>query len=185
MRDSLRAEAAAHGNEYMLERLRIIDPVTANRLHPNDLNRIIRAIEVHAITGLPISHFHLTAGSVKTAHDVRILGLTMPRAVLYERIEHRIDCWLEQGLVEEVRGLLNQGYSRDLPAMKGLGYKHISGYLEGEYDLDFAIAMLKRDTRRYAKRQFTWFRGVREVQWIEIDGRSAGEVARQIAQMIA
>lgn len=179
-RERLIAEAAQFGNEALLERLRAADPETAGRLHPNDQKRIIRALEVHALTGMPISHFHRTAGTTEVAYHVRLFGLTMSRPALYASIETRVDKQIESGLVEEVRGLLEKGYSPDLPAMKGLGYKQVAGYLRGEYDLRTAIDLLKRDTRRFAKRQFTWFRAEPGIQWIDVEGRSTSQVADEI-----
>ncbi|MHB0913234.1 MAG: tRNA (adenosine(37)-N6)-dimethylallyltransferase MiaA [Armatimonadota bacterium] len=183
LREQLAAEAAEFGNERLLERLRAVDPQTAARLHPNDLKRIIRALEVHAHTGKPISHYHETAGAVEVSWHVRLFGLTMPREMLYERIERRVDEQIEVGLVEEVRVLLTE-YDPESPAMKGLGYKEIVGYLRGEYDLATAVNLLKRNTRRFAKRQFTWFNADSRIVWIDVAGRATGEVAGQIADML-
>lgn len=184
LRERLKTEASQFGNEVLLERLRAVDPETAGRLHPNDQKRIIRALEVHATTGLPISHFHRTAGTTKVAYHVRLFGLTMSRPALYAGIERRVDGQIEAGLVEEVRGLLENGYSPELPAMKGLGYKQIAGYLNGEYDLQTAIDLIKRDTRRFAKRQFTWFRAEPGIHWVEVENRNAGEVADEIISLL-
>ena len=184
LRERLKREAAEFGNERLLERLRAVDPITAGRLHVNDLKRIIRALEVHMLTGLPISHFHRTAGVTDVAYHVRLFGLTMSRSALYERIERRVDEQIEAGLVEEVRGLLDKGYDPELPSMKGLGYKQITGYLVGDYGLQTAIDLLKRDTRRFAKRQFTWFRADPRVCWVDVENRSASEAAAEIASLL-
>jgi len=182
LRESLRSEAAEFGNKHLLERLRVVDQITAERLHENDLNRIIRALEVHTLTGIPISHFHSTAGTSESAYCIRLFGLTMSREAIYKRIEQRIDEQIASGFVDEVKGLLDKGYSVDLPSMKGLGYKQIAGYFAGEYDLQTGIDLMKRDTRRFAKRQFTWYRAVPGVHWIDVEGRSADQVAEEIAR---
>ena len=184
LREQLKAEAEQFGNEYLLEKLRTVDPVTAARLHINDLKRIIRALEVHILTGHPISHFHETAGTMDVAYDVHLFGLTMDRNALYERINLRVDEQIKEGLVEEVRGLLKKEYSPELSSMRGLGYKQIIGYILGEYDLDIAIDLLKRDTRRFAKRQFTWFRADPSIRWIDVEGRNAVEVANEISALL-
>jgi len=184
LRERLKAEAAEFGGEYLLERLRAVDPVTAARLHAKDLKRIIRALEVYALTGLPISHFHKRAGAAEAAYRAALFGLSVSRPALYKKVEDRVDQQIAAGLVEEVRGLLNRGYSPDLPSMKGLGYKQIAGYLLGDYDLQTAVYLLKRDTRRFAKRQLTWFRADPGIRWIDVEGRSAPEVAAEIVNLL-
>ncbi len=181
LRDRLKEDAERSGGECLLEQLRAVDPTSASRLHPRDLKRIIRALEVFQATGRPISYFHETMGTVEVAYGVKMFGLTMSRPALYERIERRVDGMIEAGLVEEVRRLLDQGYDPGLPAMKGLGYKQIAGYLLGEYDLRTAVELLKRDTRRFAKRQLTWFRADPGIRWLDVEGRSAEKVAETIA----
>ena len=185
LRDHLRAEAAKLGNEQLLERLRVVDPITAGRLHANDLKRVIRALEVHSLTGFPISHFHKTARTTEPTYHTCLFGLSMSRPALYEQIERRVDEQIEAGLVEEVRGLLDKGYTPDLPSMKGLGYRQIAGYLAGDYDLETATDLLKRDTRRFAKRQITWFRSDPRIHWIDVEGRTKGDVADQIVGLLA
>ena len=184
LRERLKADAARHGNEHLLERLRRVDPVTAERLHANDQKRIIRALEVFELTGTPISELHRTAGATRVPYDVRLFGLTMSRETLYERIERRIDEQIASGLVEEVRMLLDRGYNRDLTSMKGLGYKQIASYLVGDCDFETAVYLLKRDTRRFAKRQFTWFRADDRIQWLDVENHAAREVAEMIAGLL-
>lgn len=184
LRERLRAEAAEFGGERLLERLRAVDPITAERLHPKDLKRIIRALEVHMLTGLPISHFHKIAGTTEAACHVALFGLSVSRPALYENIEDRVDRQISASLVEEVRGLLDKGYSPNLPSMKGLGYKQIVGYLLGDYDLKTAICLLKRDTRRFAKRQLTWFRADPRICWIDVERRSVCDVAAEIVSLL-
>ncbi|HUV05472.1 MAG TPA: tRNA (adenosine(37)-N6)-dimethylallyltransferase MiaA [Armatimonadota bacterium] len=184
LRERLRAEAAEFGGERLLERLRAVDSITAERLHPKDLKRIIRALEVHMLTGLPISHFHTTAGTTEAAYHAALFALSMSRSALYSNIEQRVDQQIDAGLVEEVRGLFNEGYSPDLSSMKGLGYKQIAGYLLGDCDLETAIRLLKRDTRRFAKRQLTWFRADPRIRWIDVEGRGAPDVAAELASLL-
>lgn len=183
-RERLMAKAAELGGEYLLEHLRQIDPITAARLHPNDVKRIIRALEVYEQTGKPISHFHAVAGTHEVKYDVELFGLTVSREVLYKRIEDRIDEQIEAGLIDEVGRLLEKGYTLDLPAMKGLGYKEIAGYLLGNYDLETAVYVFKRNTRRFAKRQLTWFRADDRIRWVDVEGLTAVDAAERIAGML-
>ncbi|OPA74804.1 tRNA (adenosine(37)-N6)-dimethylallyltransferase MiaA [Paenibacillus selenitireducens] len=159
--------AEKHGAIALHDKLKAVDPVTADRLHPNDQRRIIRALEVYHLTGAPLSE--QLAGQTKTSpYDLCIIGLTMERALLYQRIEQRIDEMLEEGLVLEVDRLLKKGFTRELVSMQGLGYKEIAAYLEGECSLDEAVTLLKRDTRRFAKRQLSWFRHMKEIHWVDV-----------------
>ncbi|MBI2123470.1 MAG: tRNA (adenosine(37)-N6)-dimethylallyltransferase MiaA [Armatimonadetes bacterium] len=136
-------------------RLQAVDPVAASRIHPNNVRRLIRALEVYEHTGRPISELQRTTNVIGS---VRRIGLTMDRDELYRRIDARIDGQMRAGLVEEVRRLLETGYDRRLPAMQGLGYKEIVAYLDGDVSLEESVRVLKRNTRRFAKRQYTWFR---------------------------
>lgn len=182
LRERFRAEAESLGNMHLFERLKAVDPVTAGRLHPNDLKRVIRALEVYELSGVPLSqHRSLKCGP---GCDVALFGLTMSRQALYKRIEQRVDEQIARGLLDEVKSLLEKGYSPDLPSMKGLGYKQIAGYLRGEFDLDQAIQLIKRDTRRYAKRQFTWFKSDPRIQWIDVEDKSTSEVADEIVTKV-
>lgn len=159
--------AEQFGAEALHDKLKEIDPITAERLHPNDQRRIIRALEVFHLTGQPLSE-QLGRQTKTSPYDLCIIGLTMDRALLYKRIEARIDEMLEQGLVGEVEQLLKRGYSRSLVSMQGLGYKEIASYLEGECTLEEAVVLLKRDTRRFAKRQLSWFRHMKDIHWIDV-----------------
>jgi tRNA dimethylallyltransferase len=178
LRQQLEQIAREKGNVYLHRELAKVDPETAGRLHPNDLKRVIRALEVYSQAGAPMSELvERTKRSEPRYPDALQFGLTMDRKLLYQRIEDRVDRLITDGLVGEVAGLLDQGYDVDLPAMQGLGYKEIVGYLKGQYDLEFAVELLKRDTRRFAKRQFTWFRADARVQWIDVDNLPVSEVA--------
>jgi tRNA dimethylallyltransferase len=184
LRERLREDANRLGNQALMDRLAQVDPPTAARLHTNDLNRIIRALEVYELTGMPISHFHQSAPRRPVPYESRLFGLSLNREVLYKRIEDRIDEQIACGFVEEVRGLLESGYSPTLPSMRGLGYKQIAGYIIGEYDFVTAIDLFKRDTRRFAKRQLTWFRADPRIHWIDADGKTAIELASEITSML-
>lgn len=168
-RKDLLREAEEHGTSKLHERLRQIDPGTASKLHPNDKRRIIRALEVYKYTGMPISSFHRIGQSRKSVYNLLMFGLVLEREKLYKRIEQRVDRMIQEGLVEEVRGLLNKGLSTELSSMRGLGYKEIIKYLEGEMPLDQAVDILKRNTRRFAKRQMTWFRRDNRIKWLNPD----------------
>ncbi|MGO4544840.1 tRNA (adenosine(37)-N6)-dimethylallyltransferase MiaA [Paenibacillus sp. 2TAB23] len=159
--------AAEKGVEMLHARLAAIDPPAAERLHPNDLRRVIRALEVFHMTGQTFSEQQ--AGQSKVSpYELCIIGLTMDRAELYRRIEQRVDLMMEQGLVEEVRLLLDRDMPPAAVAMQGLGYKEIAEYLHGNCTLEAAVERLKRDTRRFAKRQLSWFRHMNDIHWIDM-----------------
>lgn len=166
-RSEQEAYAEAHGAEALHARLVAVDPASAERLHPNDRRRIIRALEIHHQTNVPLSA-SLAGQKKESPYDLCLIGLTMDRQILYKRIEDRIDQMLAEGLVAEVQGLLEKGYGRSLVSMQGLGYKEIAAYLEGETTLAEAVVLLKRDTRRFAKRQLSWFRHMKEIQWVDV-----------------
>lgn len=168
-RSQLQEKAISLGNEYVHNMLKEVDPVSYDKIHPNNLKRVIRALEYYRETGNPISVHNEIESQKESQYNLAFYVLNMNRESLYERIDKRVDIMIEQGLVEEVKELKDMGYSRDLVSMKGLGYKEIYGFLEGEYDLDRAIYILKRDTRHFAKRQITWFKREKNVKWINVD----------------
>ncbi|MFH1077376.1 MAG: tRNA (adenosine(37)-N6)-dimethylallyltransferase MiaA [Pseudomonadota bacterium] len=167
LRNKLKAEVEANGLFSLFERLRSIDPLSASRIHPNDTYRIIRALEVFELTGCPISEHHDKHGFSKDVLSCRVLkiGLTMDRERLYQRINQRVDVMIGQGLIDEVKGLMEDGFSPKLKSMQSIGYSHAALYLAGGISLDDMLAAFKRDTRRYAKRQLTWFRKDPEIVW--------------------
>ena len=167
IRAKLQREADEHGNVALHERLRRCDPETANRVHPNNLVRVIRALEIYELTGKPISSLQQQWKMNEPRYLFRAFGLNMPREVLYRRIEERVDRMVEAGLIEEVKGLLDQGYPRNCVAMQSFGYKELIDYLDGKRTLDEAIALLKQNTRRFAKRQLTWFRNDPRIEWLD------------------
>ena len=156
-REEMQAFAEANGAEALHARLAGIDPDAAAAIHANNIRRVIRALEYHAQTGRRISQHNEAQKQRESAYDAQSFLLTRDRALLYERIERRVDKMLAMGLVDEVKALLTMGYQASLPSMQGLGYKEIVRYLQGEYDLAEAVRVLKRDTRHFAKRQLTWF----------------------------
>ncbi|NLK86864.1 MAG: tRNA (adenosine(37)-N6)-dimethylallyltransferase MiaA [Clostridiaceae bacterium] len=169
LRDSLRREAQEKGNRYLYERLLAMDPVTASRIHENDVKRVIRAIEVHTHTNKPISEHEKMSRLEPAPYRYIVFGLNWDRERLYRRIEARVDKMMADGLVDEVRHLAEMGYDKGTTAMQAIGYKEVLRYLRGESTLEETVEILKRDTRRYAKRQLTWFRRIREINWIDMD----------------
>ncbi|MFN3691051.1 MAG: tRNA (adenosine(37)-N6)-dimethylallyltransferase MiaA, partial [Fimbriimonadales bacterium] len=159
-----RAAVERVGAPALHERLKQIDPVAAARIHPNDAMRITRAFEVYEMTGIPISQWQQRA---ETELPAIKFGLTLPRSLLYQRIDQRVDKMIAQGMLQEVRNLLQKGYNPEQPALKGLGYRHLIGYIQGRVGWDEAVRLWKRDTRRFAKRQMTWFRKEPGVHWVD------------------
>ena len=148
-----------------------VDPESAARLHPNDKKRVIRALEVYRISGKPMSEHgadFTNQSEAEPPYPSVIVGLTMPRELLYERIERRVDIMVEQGLVEEVRRLYDRGLTDVLPALQALGYRQLLRHFEGQYTLDEAIAAIKIETRHFAKRQLTWFRRDKRINWLDV-----------------
>jgi len=167
VRKRLKDEAETLGIEALYQRLQKVDPVAAARIHPNDTYRIIRALEVHKVTGQPISHHQRVHGFRDFRYRTLKIGLTTDRNILYDRINRRVDLMLASGLLEEVKWLLDQGYPSTLKSMRSIGYRHMADYLEGRTPWDEAVHLFKRDTRRYAKRQLTWFGADPEIQWVQ------------------
>lgn len=167
LRKELEEEAINYGNEHLHNRLKDMAPDVAERIHPNNVKRVIRAIEIHSDSGENIKDF---SNDLKLNDDYNyiLIGLTREREELYERINQRVDIMIKDGLIDEVKELLNMGYSEDLVSFKGLGYKEVVQYIKGEYTYDEMIDILKRDTRRYAKRQLTWFRRFDFIKWFNI-----------------
>jgi len=166
-RAELEQIAKEQGNEILHARLREIDPASAEKIHANNVKRVIRALEFYHLTGKPISEHNEAEQQKESPYNFAYFVLTDDRENLYKRIDKRVDIMLENGLVEEVQNLKNMGYHRDMVAMQGLGYKEILDYLDGKCTLDEAVYVLKRETRHFAKRQLTWFRRERDVIWLD------------------
>ena len=166
LRDELEALAAApEGKQKLHDMLAEVDPATAARLHLNDVRRAVRALEVYRLTGVPFSQQHQI--QTESRFRYRVASLTMERSLLYGRIEQRVDLMLQQGLVEEVRGLLNEGIPASCQAMKAIGYKEIVPLLQSEATMEETVYLLKLNTRHYAKRQLTWMRREEDVCWVD------------------
>lgn len=165
-RDELELFVQENGPEALHMRLACVDPESAQSIHANNVKRVTRALEYFLETGLKFSEHNEEQKQRESAYNECYFVLNDVRELLYERINERIDIMLEQGLELEVKSLLEKGYDRKLTSMEGLGYKEIIAYLEGEITLNEAVYLLKRDTRRFAKRQLTWFRRELGVQWV-------------------
>ena len=162
-----RLQFARLSGEELLRRLFLVDPQTASRLHVNDRVRLIRALEVFSQTGRPISAFRCEHAFSGSYYESLKMAIRVERRELYRRIDSRVELMLREGLVSEVRSLLALGYGLNLKAMRSIGYKEITAYLAGETTLDEAVNLIKRDTRRYAKRQMTWFGKENDINWLE------------------
>ncbi len=165
IRERLEEEAKEKGPSFLYERLRQVDPEATPSIHPNDRYRIIRALEVFELTGKGISHWQKEHGFKERAFETLKIGLNRDRQELYDQINRRCDEMIGNGFVEEVKGLVERGYGLDLPPLQSVGYRQIGLYLRGEVGLDEAVALMKRDTRHLAKRQLTWFRSDKGIQW--------------------
>jgi tRNA dimethylallyltransferase len=166
IRRRLREELAAQGLPPLYERLARLDPDCAARLNPHDTYRILRALEVIQATGRPLTALFAAHRFRDCPYRVLKLGLSLPREELKGRIEARVEAMLAQGWLKEVQGLLSR-YPPDLKPFKALGYRHLMAYLRGRWSWEETLELLKRDTRRYAKRQLTWFKADREIRWFE------------------
>jgi tRNA dimethylallyltransferase len=173
VRERLKRDCAERGGDSLYQRLRDVDPKTASRVHPHDLFRTLRALEVFDSTGIPISFFRDQHRFLDRPYRTLKIGLEADREILYERIEQRVDQMIERGLLQEVIRLMEMGYGPELKPMQSLGYKQMIRYVSKEMEWDEAIRQVKRDTRRYAKRQWTWFKADPEIHWRnEAVGRS-------------
>lgn len=184
LRKKLKEYADKYGNKYIHNKLKKIDPQLAENVHPNDIKRVIRGIEVYKQTGKTLTHYKKLQKKRPDRYNALKIGLKRNRQELYKRINKRVDIMLEKGLIEEVKKLLNNGYNISSTAMQGLGYKEIIGYLEGEYDLKEAIRILKRDTRRFAKRQISWFKRDPEIKWFNLSCENKMIVYKEILKLI-
>lgn len=168
IRKKLRERADQEGLDKLYQYLKDVDQESARRIHPNDRQRILRALEVYEITGVPISKFQKEE-KIEVNFVPEFFGLRRQREELYRLIEERVDRMMERGFVEEVEGLLNRGYSGDLNSMRTVGYQQIIRFLKGEMDLQQAVELIKKNTRNYAKRQLTWFSRDQRIRWIDVD----------------
>jgi tRNA dimethylallyltransferase len=169
IRKELEKQLKSKGHDLLHEQLALVDCVSAKRIHKNDSHRVVRALEIYKGTGKPWSAFieeHKEERKDRFPNILKI-GLTCERKKLYERIGLRSTIMLENGFEDEVRGLLNKGYGPKLKSMQSIGYSHMTKYLKGEWDNKKMLEQLTRDTRRYAKRQYTWFNKIQDIKWVE------------------
>lgn len=161
LRQKLQKEAVEKGAEFLHKKLQKLDPKAAAAIHPHNLRYVIRALEINLTAGK-----NKTSARKKSNYDIFMVGIDWPRAQLYQRINQRVQRQLDRGLVEEVKQLIQKGYQQDLPAMSSLGVKEIIPYIKGEKSLEECVEIIKQSTRRYAKRQMTWFRRYARVRWL-------------------
>ncbi len=175
--------AEERGNNYLYERLKIVDPEAARRIHLHDRRRLVRALEVYELTGRPISEARAKRQQLPPPYRLAAVALNLPRQCLYRRIEDRVEAMIAQGLITEVRELLRK-YDYHIPAMQILGYREISASIRGETELEVAKASLKRNTRRLAKRQLTWFRRDKCLSWLDVKGKKHKDISALIIASI-
>lgn len=182
IRKKLREIWSQGGKEELYQRLQKIDPDAAQRIHPNDFRRISRALEVYYLTGKTISSY--INNRKKSLYKLAMVGLTRKRAELYQRIEARVDKMFADGLVEEVKSILDMGYDPTIKPLQSLGYKQVVDYLRGDCDQAAAIASTKKATRNYAKRQLTWFRRDNRIHWFSLSEEGTQQLLERIAHFI-
>lgn len=168
-REELEHMLKAKGSQCLHDLLQQIDPDSAKAIHPNNSKRIIRALEYAKLTGEKISSHNEEQKTKTSPYNYCYFVLNKERSKLYETINNRVDIMMEQGLLDEVKFLASRGYTRDMVSMQGIGYKEILAYLDGEYTLEEAVDLIKKDTRHYAKRQLTWFKREKDVLWVDKD----------------
>lgn len=172
--------AKEFGNEYVFNILKEMDIESANKLHANDLKRVIRAIEIFETTGTKKSAMQNTMQNVTTGLKPLILGLEFDREKLYERINLRVDIMVNNGLIDEVKSLVNAGLNSNHQSMTGIGYKEVYSYLQNEITLDECIELIKKNTRNYAKRQVTWFKKVPNLKWVNMTNGLTEDILNEI-----
>lgn len=180
LRARLDSEATAHGAPALHRRLSAADAISAARIHPNDRIRIVRALEVYERTGVPMSVQQAQDALQREPRPAVKFGLTADRETLYQRIDARVDRMVDQGLEREVSQLLARGYDRNTPSLRSLGYKEMAAYLHSEIDLRAAVDAIKLNTRRFAKRQLTWFRSDPDILWIDVGSQSIEQIVANI-----
>ena len=181
-RNELEHLANEKGAYYLHEQLKKIDPVSAEKIHANNIKRVIRALEFYKQTGKKISEHNEMEQKKESPYNFAYFVLTQNRKVLYERIDKRVDNMVKHGLIQEVQSLYEKGYQKNLVSMQGLGYKEILSYLEGNCTLEEAVYILKRDTRHFAKRQITWFKREKEVTWLDKQNKTEDEILALLEQ---
>lgn len=181
----LQKEAEQNGNKGLYEQLGAVDPDSLTKIHLNDTKRIIRALEVYHVTKKPFSQSASGIDKSTLRYQTVYLALTMNREQLYQRINERVDQMLKEGWLDEVKELLANGADKKALAMQGLGYRQLAAYLSGDYSLERAVELIKRDTRHFAKRQLTWFRHDENICWVDKDHKSEEEVLAELLAVIS
>lgn len=166
LRDELNNTAKEKGNEYLLEMLSDIDPKAAEKMHPNNLRRIIRAIEFYRVTGKKISEHQEETKRTESRYEPLMFCIDWDRDILYDRINKRVDIMIEEGLADEVKNLVDMGCTREMNSMKGIGYKEVMDYFDGKTSMEETVEIIKQSSRRYAKRQLTWFRRDERIHYL-------------------
>jgi tRNA dimethylallyltransferase len=169
IRENIKKLRAIFGLPYVYDRLLLLDPEAASRIHPNDYVRAERALEVNYLTGQKMSELQAVHSFQDQDYEYFKIGISLDRETLKERIDKRVDIMIEEGLVEEVKKLREMGYHNNLKPMQSIGYKEINQFLDGEIGIDEAVELIKRDTKRFAKRQMTWLKKDNEINWFEKD----------------
>ncbi|GAA4059577.1 tRNA (adenosine(37)-N6)-dimethylallyltransferase MiaA [Amphibacillus indicireducens] len=181
--EKIEKEIEVKGIEAVYQRLQTVDPAQAETIHPNNVRRVIRALEVYDRTGQTMKELQKSQ-SKTPIYDAVIIGLEMERSLLYQRIDQRVDLMIKKGLIDEVKYFYDNGL-KDAQSMQAIGYKEFVPYFEGEYDLARAVELLKRNSRRYAKRQYTWFRNQLNVKWYAITPEKKNHVFQKISANLA
>lgn len=181
-RKKMQVFIARYGSKKLHEKLSKIDPVSAGRIHPNDVRRIIRALEIHHSTGRTMTDLKSETRGLEDKYIIRMFGLTAPRERIYSAIDARVDSMFEEGALGEVKRLKKKKLSKTANAV--LGYKEICGYINGEYDLETAKDLMKKNTRRFAKRQFTWFRADKRIRWFDVTKMSDENIIKEIGKKV-
>ena len=181
IRERLEGEAKAFGSPHLYEKLKKVDPDAAAKIHYNDLKRIIRALEVFELTGKPISKMQVK-DEESLPYELVVVGLDMDKKKLYEKIEERVDQMLKIGLIDEVQGLIKEGYDNKLTSMQAIGYKEVAEHLHGKYTHDELVNILKQNTRNFAKHQMTWFRRFKNVNWFDVEKLKLGDIINLVKQ---
>ena len=183
-RAELEQYAEAHGNEALWNILQEKDPDSAAKLHSNDTKRVIRALEVLHVTGIPASERQSTVDKQTMRYNAVYIALNMPREVLYDRINRRVDIMIQDGLEAEVRTALANGVAQDALSMTSIGYRQMIQYFNKEISFDRAVELIKRDTRHFAKRQLTWFRHDPNIQWVDKWGKTDEQVEAELLAIV-
>ncbi|GAA0236612.1 tRNA (adenosine(37)-N6)-dimethylallyltransferase MiaA [Metaclostridioides mangenotii] len=182
LRDKLQLELDEKGSDYMHDKLRDLNEDAANRIHKNNTKRVMRALEVE-LNGEKMNDFSKDLKFNENYYPIIVI-LNRDRGNLYNRINLRVDIMLQNGLIDEVKGILDMGYNKDLISMQGIGYKEILKYLDGEYTYEEAVEIIKRDSRKYAKRQITWFKRYKDAPWFDVEKLNSEELKKEILQYI-